>query len=73
VGTGFLKNGCKIGPCFDTSETIEHLRLQNLEQAKAALEVLGFERLLKLIPDPSKGRVRQLIDPADGFGRERVQ
>ena len=49
-------------------DVIEHLQQQNLEQAEATLEVLNFERLLKRIPDPSKGRSLHFVDPAEAFG-----
>lgn len=51
-------------------DTIEHVQQQNLEQAEATLEVLGFERLLRPIEDRSKQR--RFVDPAGGFGVERV-
>jgi hypothetical protein len=53
-------------------DVIEHLQQQNLEQAEATLEVLNFERLLKPIPDPSKGRSLHFVDPAEDLETERV-
>ena len=52
-------------------ELVDHLTNEDLDQAEATLEVLGFERLLHPVKDPSKGP-RRFFDPAEGFGPERV-
>ena len=49
---------------------ISHLENGNLEQAEAHLDILDFERLLHPIRGDSANR--QFVDPAEGFGVERV-
>lgn len=51
---------------------VAHLERDNLDQAEATLRVLDFDRLLKPIEDPSKQRQRRFVDPAEGYGVERV-
>jgi hypothetical protein len=52
---------------------IQDIRQGKIENAQATLEVLNFERLLRPIPDTSKGPGQRLyIDPAGPFGIERV-
>jgi hypothetical protein len=50
---------------------IDDIRQEHLDAAQARLDDLGFERLLKPIPDASRGR-RLFTDPAAPFGVERV-
>jgi hypothetical protein len=51
---------------------IDHLRQDNFEQAELTLELLDFERLLKPISDLTEQGRRHFVDPAIGFGVERV-
>lgn len=52
-------------------ELIAHLNAGELDQAKATLEVLGFERLLHPIQRNDKGPM-EFFDSAQSFGTERV-
>jgi hypothetical protein len=49
---------------------IGHLESGNLEQAEAHLDIVDFERLLHPIRGASA--YRQFVDPAEGFGLDRV-
>ena len=52
---------------------VDDIKQSNLDNAASTLDVLGFERLLRSIEDPTKGRNRRLfIDPSEAFGTERV-
>jgi hypothetical protein len=53
-------------------QLVAHLSSRDLDQAEATLEVLEFERLLHPVIGRSKGP-RQIIDPAESFGSERVR
>ena len=52
-------------------EIIRHLEGGSLEQAAAALDIPGFERLMRPVRRPDKGPI-QFVDPAAGFGVQRV-
>ena len=54
------------------AETIEHLKRGDLDQAEIQIDIVDIDRLLRVVRDPSKGS-RQFIDPAESFGRARVQ
>jgi len=51
---------------------IDHLRQDHFEQAELTLELLDFERLLLPIPELTEQGRRHFVDPAIGFGVERV-
>ena len=55
-------------------ELIKHLKLGDLDQAEATIDTLEFNRLLRPIPNPTKGARGQFIDPAEasGIGTERA-
>lgn len=52
-------------------ELIAHLNAGELDQAKATLEVLDFERLLHPKQRNDKGPM-EFLDPAQSFGAKRV-
>jgi hypothetical protein len=53
------------------TQTREHIEAGNLQQALSHLQLLGFNRLLQPLRNPTKGPLR-FVDPADGFGPTRV-
>lgn len=65
-----MMNGASIAQAL--SDVVAHLSDGNLEQAKATLDVLEFERLLNPKRSRSKGP-QMSVDPAQSFGIEGVQ
>lgn len=53
------------------SQTVEQIRVGDLELAQAGLELLEFHRLMRPMKDSGKGP-RRFFDPARQFGPERV-